>query len=182
MAYEFDEIQFLKIEGRDWWQSIKRIPLKLLDQDFGKEVQFGELEELLTESTASDEGSSSSSEKIYDIDNLKLKEDVIKESGYSKVKFGDEFFEAEIFSRQFDKNDFNARIEKGFLIIGGCQKEKVEGDGMLWRHFERRYMLPHDCHITDVKRQLKVQHIEGGISVRVHKTPVATPGRKDKHR
>ncbi|GBO41277.1 hypothetical protein AVEN_41426-1 [Araneus ventricosus] len=177
MAYEFGEIKFLKDEGADWWETIKKVPIKLVDQDFGVEVPISDL----TDSTAdekpkeADDPSSTSkdeqdvSEKVLDLDSFKRKEDAVKNPGYSKVTFDKGYFGAEIFSNQFGNRDFHVKISKGFLIIDACRSSSTEGDGTVWRKFERRYMLPHDCHVSDVLDQLTIEYIEGGIKVNVLK-------------
>ncbi|CAL1265447.1 unnamed protein product [Larinioides sclopetarius] len=184
MSYELGEIIFLKEEGVDWWETIKKVPIKILDQDFGTEVPISDL----TDSPAyekPEEGSSSLSkdkpEAPLGLDSFKRKADLVKNTGYSKVAFDKGYFEAEICSKQFDNKAFNVKIDKGFLVIYATG-QMTEGDGTVWRKFERRYMLPHDCHISNIDRQVTIEYIVGGIKVNVAKRdPDASKRSPGKH-
>ncbi|KAG8199368.1 hypothetical protein JTE90_011828 [Oedothorax gibbosus] len=130
MEYEFEELIRPIPEGRDWWESLKQFPMKIIDQSFGYELQKTDMQ---------------NPDKIPDSapwPRTKLRQD---DSGYSSVKLLDDSFQVELCTSPFKDTEVDARIEKGFLVIHGEHADLAEGDGTTRRSFTRRYMLPHDC-------------------------------------
>lgn len=163
MEYEFEELIRPIPTGRDWWESIKQFPVKIIDQSFGYELKKTDMQ---------------NPDKISDVSPWPRTPARQEDTGYSFVTLNEDSFQVEVSTGQFKDQEIGARIEKGFLVIHGEHRELEEGDGTTSRSFSRRYMLPHDCEESVLDPQ-KMTKSKGVVTIRLPRKVVKEQSKTD---
>ncbi|GFT10991.1 uncharacterized protein NPIL_451081 [Nephila pilipes] len=150
MEYVAKEVQCSEDGAKDWWQTIKRYPRKLVDQDFGYQLSRKDLEDPEAEL-------------------LKRKSSVVSDSGHLEVIIENKYFQVEFKGKAFSRKCLNATVENGFVVIRGHHEEQNEGSGTVFREFERHVMLPEEYNFGYLLNEPKIEKFDGYICITVNK-------------
>jgi crystallin alpha B len=94
------------------------------------------------------------------------------ETGMSEVKNEKDKFEIHLDVSQFKPEEVKLRTEGNQVIIEGKHEERPDEHGFISRQFSRKYMLPKDVDMTQLKSTLS--H-DGTLSIAAPKQALALP-------
>lgn len=139
----------------DWWDHLER-PHSLLDQDFG--LGFNPQELMVPAMVGNRWGYDRRPMVNYH------QRPWARNQGTSVVKADKDQFHVNLDVQQFKPDEISVKVVDKFIVVEGRHEEKQDEHGFIERHFTRKYLIPEQCNIDQVKSSLSS---DGVLSVTV---------------
>ncbi|XP_033210336.1 protein lethal(2)essential for life-like [Belonocnema kinseyi] len=132
----------------DWWEDLDR-PHQLLDQNFGLGLRP---EQLLSPRRLEQLVSPRRCPMIY----YRPWADLMREAdgGASVVQSDKDKFQVQLDVQQFKPEEIEVKVADKYVVVSGKHEEKKDEHGWISRQFVRKYMIPEQCDVEQVKSSL----------------------------
>jgi len=136
----------------DWWEDLDR-PHHLLDQNFG----HGLRPEQLLSPRRFEQYSPRRCPMIY----YRPWADLLREDdrGVSTVQSDKDKFEVQLDVQQFKPDEIDVKVVDKYVVVSAKHEEKKDEHGWVSRQFVRKYLIPEQCDIDQVKSSLSTDGV-----------------------
>ena len=133
----------------DWWEDLDR-PHRLLDQNFG--LGFSPEQLLVPRRNEFNSPWGRRCPLIY----YRPWADLLRENdgGTSTVQSDKEKFQVQLDVQQFKPEEIEVKVTDRCVVVSAKHEEKKDEHGWISRQFVRKYLIPEQCDIDQVKSNL----------------------------
>lgn len=155
----------------NWWEDFNQ-PHRIFDQDFGLGLQP---EQLLSPHVLERYVIPHERRNRNPLHYYRPCAELMRNAGTSTVKSDKNKFQVILDVKQFKPEEINVKVVDKCVVVEAKHEEQADEHGWISRQFIRRYMIPEQCDIAEVKSSLSS---DGVLTISAPKKNLAVEGER----